>query len=218
MSNKLFFVQLLAVIVCSFLFAYFFASDRNKKAKDFRKETRYEISVLQKQVKEAQNDINKVLRDINMVLRIYTSLETQENVQDPSNYQPEDLTEQLNEIWEKTTAFEKTMTRLSRRLQKIENTGQGARAENRVWFNYLTEEKRKIVQEIYQQELAVMREKISLSPGDTAPDAEEMMQAIQESREILKERLKDVLNEEEYQSFQESLDSSPLPPVPEPIQ
>ena len=62
-----------------------------------------------------------------------------------------------------------------------------------------------------------MREKISLSPDGIAPSTEEMTEAIQESHEILKERLKDVLNNGEYQSFLDSMPSAPMPSVPQPI-
>jgi len=162
-----------------------------------------------------QNDINKAFGDINAILDMYASLKANKNLHSPPGSQLEDLSMQLNEVWEKTAVFELTLADLSNRLEKIEYTGE-ARKENGVWFNYLTEEKREIVQEIYQEAMAPMQEKIP-SPGDIAPSAEEMMEAAQESREFLKERLKDVLNEEEYQIFLESLTPSPFPRFPEPV-
>lgn len=217
MSNKFIFFQLLAVTVCAFLFAYFFASDLYER--DFRKQTRHEISLLKKQVEDVQNVVNTALDDINAAIRMHTSPETEINVQDPSKFQLEDIEAQLNEVWEMTAAFEQNVAGLSRRLEKIEGAGSGGRTGNGAWFNDLPEEKREIVQEIYQQAMAPMQGEISsLPPGGIAPSAEEMMKAIQYSREVLKERLKDVLNEEEYQSFIESLAASPLPRVAEPIQ
>ena len=88
-------------------------------------------------------------------------------------------------------------------------TGAQMRALDAVrWLENLSEEKRSEVEMIFEENTRRIREKLPFEPDGRPPDRESMKRVMEESDRELKEELKGVLSDEEYQSF---LDSLPKP-------
>jgi hypothetical protein len=81
----------------------------------------------------------------------------------------------------------------------------------RDWMSGLDEEKKAQVQAAYQEEMEDMQHTVSTSPDAQPPTPETMFRLLQESREHLKVKLKDILSDEEYQAFLKSLEAADLP-------
>ena len=73
------------------------------------------------------------------------------------------------------------------------------------WLENLSEEKRSEVEFIFEENTRRIRERLPLEPDGRLPDRESMKKVMEESDRELKEELKGVLSDEEYQSFLESL-------------
>jgi hypothetical protein len=87
----------------------------------------------------------------------------------------------------------------------------------RNWMSSLDPETKEAVQAAYREQLDLMQEQIAVTPGAPAPSPETMAVMLQESREGLKQKLRSILNEAEYQAFLDSLDETELPIVPPPL-
>ncbi len=77
------------------------------------------------------------------------------------------------------------------------------------WMQGLTEEKRKNVDQIFKEQGNIMRERLPTIPGSDPPNSETLKQIIDENDQELREKLRSVLDEEEYRNF---LNSVPKPP------
>ena len=81
------------------------------------------------------------------------------------------------------------------------------------WIQKLPEKKRRKVEEIFKQHADIVRAKL---PSGSPPDPETMRQVMEESDNELRENLKAVLNDAEYQEFLSSIPKLPdiesLPP------
>jgi len=77
----------------------------------------------------------------------------------------------------------------------------------------LPEEKRRKVNEIFKDQAGILQSKMS-SPGDGPPNLEAMKTIMDQNDQELREKLKGVLNEEEYQKFEGYLPKSPGMPAP----
>ena len=85
-------------------------------------------------------------------------------------------------------------------------TGGQVRGPNAVsWLDNLSEEKRSEVEMIFEENTRRIRERLPIEPDGRPPDRESMKKVMEESDRELKEELKGVLSDEEYQSFLESL-------------
>jgi hypothetical protein len=82
------------------------------------------------------------------------------------------------------------------------------------WMHRLPEETRDQVDEIFREHASILREKMAVaSEGGLAP-LDELQIIMEETNEEVKNKLKSILNEEEYRNF---LDSLPQPPpLPKP--
>jgi hypothetical protein len=74
------------------------------------------------------------------------------------------------------------------------------------WMDGLEAKKKADVAAAYRAELDLMRTTFPAAPDAPPPKPEDMLRLLEESRERLKLRLKDILDGEEYQAFLESLD------------
>ncbi len=83
---------------------------------------------------------------------------------------------------------------------------------HRGWMSKLSEEKRKQVQQIFQERLAAMQTAIGTSPGDAPPSAEEVRTVLEESRQDLKDQLAEILSDEEYDAFVKTSEQAEHPP------
>jgi hypothetical protein len=76
------------------------------------------------------------------------------------------------------------------------------------WLDNISATKRSEVEVVFEENANRIREKLPPGPDGQLPDPELMQEVMEESDRELKEELKRVLSEEEYQSF---LDSLPKP-------
>lgn len=93
---------------------------------------------------------------------------------------------------------------------QLSATGQGPSS----WIDSLPEDKKREVEIIFEEHLQRMRN--SLPPPDPdgrPPDREAVMRVVKENDLLLKQGLKGILNEKEYQQF---LDSHPEPSIQSP--
>ena len=83
------------------------------------------------------------------------------------------------------------------------------------WIENLSEEKRSEVDMIFEENARRIRERLPIEPDGRLPDPESMRKVMEESDRELKEELKGILSDEEYQSFLDSLPrrSSMKPPA-----
>lgn len=85
------------------------------------------------------------------------------------------------------------------------------------WMSGLEPKKKADVEAAYRAELALMQKTFPAAPDAPPPSPEEMLRLLEESRERLKLRLKDILDGEEYQAFLESLDDQEALPAGLPL-
>jgi chromosome segregation ATPase len=85
------------------------------------------------------------------------------------------------------------------------------------WMSSLEAEKKAEVEAAYKAELDLMQKTFPAAPDAPPPSPEDMLRLLEESRERLKLRLKDILDGEEYQAFLESLDDQEALPAGLPL-
>lgn len=85
------------------------------------------------------------------------------------------------------------------------------------WMSSLEAEKKADVEAAYKAELDLMQKTFPAAPDAPPPSPEDMLRLLEESRERLKLRLKDILDGEEYQAFLESLDDQEALPAGLPL-
>jgi hypothetical protein len=77
------------------------------------------------------------------------------------------------------------------------------------WMQGLSEETLTQVDEIFQEHALLLREKMAVASEGGRPPLDELQTIMEETNEEVKNKLKAILNEEEYRNF---LDSLPQPP------
>ncbi len=115
------------------------------------------------------------------------------------------LEKQKKQLWQATAD-------LIRRQNALVRAQQDKTEADRVrdWMSGLDAEKKAQVQAVQQEEMEEMQHAVSASP----PAPETMFRLLQESRERLKSKLKDMLTEEEYQAFLQSNEEAENLPLP----
>ncbi|CAK8722218.1 hypothetical protein GCAAIG_11865 [Candidatus Electronema halotolerans] len=108
------------------------------------------------------------------------------------------LEQQKQQLWQATADLIRRQNALVRAQQKKTEADRV-----RDWMSGLDAEKKAQVQAAYQEEMENMENAVSVS-SDSPPAPETMFRLLQESRERLKIKLKDMLTEEEYQAFLQS--------------
>jgi len=86
------------------------------------------------------------------------------------------------------------------------------------WIQELEDKEREEVQQLFREHARRIREGLAAASVDGRPDSTKMRQIMKESNQQLKEDLKDVLSEEDYQRYLDSLPkplSMPPPPLPD---
>lgn len=79
------------------------------------------------------------------------------------------------------------------------------------WLQGLPEDKRHQVDEVFQEQAVILREKMTAASSDGFPPLDKLHIIMQENDQEVKKKLKSILDEEEYQGF---LDTLPTPLVP----
>jgi hypothetical protein len=79
------------------------------------------------------------------------------------------------------------------------------------WMQGLSEDKRNQVDEVFQEQAVILRQKMTAASSDGFPPPDKLHIIMQENDQEIKQKLKSILNEEEYQGF---LDTLPTPPAP----
>jgi hypothetical protein len=79
------------------------------------------------------------------------------------------------------------------------------------WLQGLPEDKRHQVDEVFQEQAVILREKMTAASSDGFPPLDKLHIIMQENDQEVKKKLKSILNDEEYQDF---LDTLPTPLAP----
>ena len=79
------------------------------------------------------------------------------------------------------------------------------------WMQGLPEDKRHQVDDVFQEQAVILREKMTAAASDGFPPPDKLHIIMQENDQEVKTKLKAILNEEEYQDF---LDTLPPPLAP----
>ncbi len=131
------------------------------------------------------------------------------------------LQQQIQNIAQQEYSLEERMDSLvteQERLVQLQKQSLPEHVKVRNWLTSLPEEKKSVVQEIYRKQSEMMLANVSADPQAVPPTPEDMLSLLQESRKGLKDQLKEVLNQQEYQAFLESLGTEAvptgLPPLP----
>jgi hypothetical protein len=82
------------------------------------------------------------------------------------------------------------------------------------WIQGLTENKRAQVNEIFREQTSILKEKMAAVSGERPPPPDIFHTYMEENTQELKNKLRVILNEEEYRSFLDSLPAPPPPPKP----
>jgi hypothetical protein len=119
------------------------------------------------------------------------------------------LSQRLNALEKRDKQLWQAAADLIRRQNALVRAQQKKTEADRVrdWMSGLDAEKKAQVQAMYREEMEEMQNAVSDSP----PAPETMFRLLQESRERLKMKLKDILTEEEYQAFLQSNEAAELP-------
>jgi hypothetical protein len=80
-------------------------------------------------------------------------------------------------------------------------------------MQWLAEDKRDQVDEVFQEQAVILRKKMEAASLDGFPPLEKLQTIMQENDQEVKKKLKAILNEEEYQSFLDTLPTPPAPPL-----
>ena len=82
------------------------------------------------------------------------------------------------------------------------------------WIQWLSEDKRAQVNEIFREQASILREKMTAASAEGLPPLDKLHTIMEENNQEVKNKLQPILNAEEYRSF---LDSLPKPPpLPKP--
>ena len=79
------------------------------------------------------------------------------------------------------------------------------------WMQGLPEDKRHQVDDVFQEQAVILREKMTAASSDGFPPLDKLHIIMQENDQEVKKKLQAILNEEEYQGF---LDTLPPPLAP----
>ncbi len=124
----------------------------------------------------------------------------------------ERLEKREKQLWQATADLIRRQNVLVRAQRQTETES----VRVRDWMSTLDTEKREQVQATYREEMEEMQNTVSASPDAPPPSPETMFRLLQESRERLKLKLKDILTEKEYQAFLQSLEAADTPGLPLP--
>ena len=73
------------------------------------------------------------------------------------------------------------------------------------WMQGLSEDKRQQVDEVFQEQAVILREEMTAASSDGFPPPDKLHIIMQENDQEIKQKLKSILNEEEYQGFLDTL-------------
>ena len=137
------------------------------------------------------------------------------------NQSPTVPIQQTKILAERLQALELQEQQLEKKVEILvdrEQVVQGALSEQlkpqvtRGWLSRLSEDKRIRVQNIFHERLASMQNAIGTSPDEIPSSSEDIRDILSNSRQELKDQLGEILTEEEYSAFLETLENGQYPP------
>ena len=215
MPWKIFTFQTIALVFLTYVAAQYFSFPHEEQ-----------LAVKLNKINEQMTQFEQQLQQVKK-LALATQVSEQQVVDLPSPPAPED-----GELKEQMALFNERLERLEKReeqlwqatadlikrqnmLVKAQQQTKPEPVRGRDWISHLDTEKKEQVQATYREEMEEMQDAVAASSADAkAPSPETMFRLLQESRERLKLKLKEVLSEEEYQAFLQSFEAAdmPLPP------
>lgn len=223
MSLKLFFFQLIVLMLSAWIFAWYFSAD-------YSMECRSEGQSLRSEFAEEVAGISRKLDELERLLNRYRNTSPRDTVQTaPSEKKNKEerqknyaeLSRKLHDLEEREQEMENALTNIVNKQAELAQVQQKqlhpepVRIRN--WLARLPEEKKLQVQAAYMEQLEKQQDILAVLPDDRPPSPEEMREMLRQSRGELKERLRDILDEAEYQAFLDSLDADRPPLVLPPM-
>ncbi len=208
MSWKITALQSLILAGLSYLAIQYFSLNPLNEVQFQQQDLASKISTVEKHVESLDQRLNQLNRTKN------ERITNQSIRQIPQKNEQESLLSQriraLEEREKELT--EKVSSLVTQQENQLQEQDQPEQVEVHGWLTTLPEEKKSMVKEIYQEQLALMQNRISTSPGDLPPSTEDMLSILQENRAELKTQLEEILSEEEYEAFLETLNKTRHPP------
>ncbi len=208
MSWKITALQSLILAGLSYLAIQYFSLNPLNEVQFQQQDLASKISTVEKHVESLDQRLNQLNRTKN------ERITNQSIRQIPQKNEQESLLSQRIRALEKREKelTEKVSSLVTQQENQLQEQDQPEQVEVHGWLTTLPEEKKSMVKEIYQEQLALMQNRISTSPGDLPPSTEDMLSILQENRAELKTQLEEILTEEEYESFLETLNKTRHPP------
>ena len=208
MSWKITALQSLILLGLSYLAIQYFSLNPLNEVRFQQQDLANKISNVEEHVKNLDQKISQLIRTENKKI-------TNQSIRKipQKNEQESVLSQRIRALEEREKELtEKVSSLATQQENKFKELEQPEQVEVHGWLTTLPEEQKSMVKEIYQEQLALMQNRISTSPGDLPPNAEDMLSILQENRAELKTQLEEILTEEEYDAFLETLDKTLHPP------
>lgn len=203
MSMKSFFLQSLIIITGVILGLNLFYPRNSDEMKNFKKTLSIQTQTLENHLNKIESILSGQLISVPTTLdQSSNALRSQEEIDRSLRLSIERLSLLENRIGLLTSSkipnipAPPTMN-FSRRI--------GPSKDPTLWFKNLSEIKQKRVEEIFRENKEFLSKNYS---GGSPPDREKIKKVMEESEQMLRDKLKTVLDEKEYQAF---LDSLPKP-------
>jgi hypothetical protein len=213
MSWKVTALQSLILLGLSYLAVQYFSLTPLKEVQSQQNSAATEIAGIKKRLESIDQRISELINTENEgMINLAMQQAPQKNEQEAVLYQritaleqrEKDLTEKIASL----AAQQEELFQVQEPPEQVKVHG---------WLTTLSDEKKSMVQEIYQEQLSLMQNNISTSPDQLPPSSEEMLSILEENRSELKTRLQEILTDEEYTAFLETLNKTQHPPGLPPI-
>ena len=209
MSWKIITLQSLILLGLSYLTIQYFSIDLLSEVRFEQQKATNEISSIKKHIEHLDRQIKQLINTKNES-RTAPAVK-HAAIKDKAELL---LSQRISALEQREQDLTETISSLVALQEDIYQQEQAPPEQTNVqgWLTTLPDEKKAMVKEIYQEQLAIMQNSIPMSPGQMPPSSEEMLSILQENRSELKTRLQEILTEEEYESFLETLNRSQHPP------
>lgn len=208
MSWKITALQSLILLGLSYLAIQYFSLNPLNEVRFQQQDLASKISIVEKHIESLDQRISQLIRTEKERITNQSIQQTPQKLEQESvlSQRIRALEEREKELTEKVSSL------ATQQENQFQEQDEPEPVEVHGWLTTLSEEKKSMVKEIYQEQLALMQNRISTSPGDLPPSAEDMLSILQENRAELKTQLEEILTEEEYEDFQDTLNKTLHPP------
>ena len=215
---------MIVLILSAWIFAWYFSADYSMGCRSEVQSLGNEFAEKAAGISQRLDELERILNNHprNTYLRDTVQAapsEKKNNEERQKNYA--ELSGKLRDLEEREQEMENVLADIVKKQAELAQVQQKqlhpepVRIRN--WLARLPEEKKLQVQAAYMEQLEKQQDILALLPDDRPPSPEEMQEMFRKSRDELKERFRDILDEAEYQAFLDSLDADRPPLVLPPM-